>query len=207
MRESAKKVPGLPLHSYFAMILQTLREHTHESHRRLEGRLDLLERTISLGLYRDLLARFYGFYVPAEARLARLCFAMPALQDAQRRKEPLLVQDLKALGMSAGQIQSLPLCADLPALAMLPQALGCLYVLEGSTLGGQIISRHLQSVHDLDAGNGAAFFRSYGPEVGAMWRAFGAALCSYPAGPEEEKLILSAACETFSTLEAWLCDE
>jgi len=40
-----------------------------------------------------------------------------------------------------------------------------------------------------------------------MWRAFGVALNSYTAGPEEETLMIGAACETFTTLESWLCDE
>ncbi len=189
------------------MILQRLREQTHESHQRLEGRLDLLQRALSIDHYRNLLARFYGFYVPAEARLTELCQSIPEVQFPLRRKGHLLVQDLEALGLSGLQREALPLCENLPALMQAAQALGCLYVLEGSTLGGQIISRHLQSVHGLEAENCSAFFRSYGSQVGVMWRAFGVALNSYTAGPEEETLMIGAACETFTTLESWLCDE
>lgn len=189
------------------MILQRLREETQESHKRLESRLDLLERALALDGYRDLLGRFYGFYVPVETQLDRLCQnTLPDLQFPQRRKIHWLIQDLKALGWTGRQVEALPLCGVLPTLALFPQALGCLYVLEGSTLGGQIISRHLHSVHGIDAETGAAFFRSYGSHVGAMWRAFGAAITSYEAGQEEETMIIRAACETFATLETWLCD-
>lgn len=190
------------------MILQRLREETHENHKRLESRLDLLQRALSLERYRDLLARFYGFYGPIEPLLDGLCRErLPALEMEKRRKSPLLEQDLERLGRNRAYIESLPRCAALPALNDTPQALGCLYVLEGSTLGGQIISRHLKELHGLDGDNGAAFFRSYGPHVGAMWRAFGAVVNSYPAGPLEETRMVRAACETFMTLESWLCDE
>jgi heme oxygenase len=190
------------------MILQRLREQTQPSHKRLESRLDLLERVLSLDRYRALLARFYGFYVPVEASLERLCrSSLPELQYPQRRKAHLLVQDMEALGSSRAQIDALPLCQDLPTLHSFPQALGCLYVLEGSTLGGQIISRHLHGVHGLDAENCSAFFRSYGPQVGVMWRAFGAALDAYPLGQEEDIIVMHAACETFGALETWLCHE
>lgn len=193
---------------YANMILQRLRAETQENHKRLESRLDLLERALSLERYRELVARFYGFYVPMESCLEAICReALPQVEYSQRRKLPWLVQDLERLGLSREQVEALPMCAQLPEVREAAQALGCLYVLEGSTLGGQIISRHLQSVHGLDAENGAAFFRSYGPQIGPMWRAFGAAITAYPAGVEEEQRILRAACETFMTLETWLCDE
>lgn len=190
------------------MILQRLREQTHESHKRLEVRLDLLHAALSLDRYRRLLARFYGFYVPVETSLAGLCQNnVPDLQFTQRRKVHLLVQDLEALGLSQQQVRELPLCNNGPTLSSFPQALGCLYVLEGATLGGQIISRHLHSVHGIHPENGGAFFGSYGPNVGRMWRAFGATLTAYAGVQEEEAVIIGAACDTFATLETWLCDE
>ena len=188
-------------------LLQRLRAETQESHQRLESRLDLLQTALSLKCYRDLLARFYGFYVPVEVSLSMWCDTeIPCVQFAQRVKVPLLAQDLKALGWNAMQIAALPMCKALPALRCAPQALGCLYVLEGATLGGQIISRHLQQIHGLNAENGSAFFCSYSDRVGEMWRAFGSALNAYPVGPAEEALIVGAACETFAALETWLCD-
>ena len=190
------------------MILQRLREHTHENHKRLEARLDLLHAALSLDAYRALLARFYGFYVPVETCLAEMCQNSALdVQFPQRRKAHFLVQDLEILGLSRQQITALPLCANGPALSVFPQALGCMYVLEGATLGGQLISRHLQSVHGISEENGGAFFHSYGPDVRIMWRAFGAALTSYADRMAEDTLILSAACDTFAALEKWLCDE
>jgi heme oxygenase len=54
-------------------------------------------------------------------------------------------------------VGALPQYHDLPDIEDWPRMLGCLYVLEGATLGGQIISRHLQRTLHIDAINGAAF--------------------------------------------------
>ena len=190
------------------MIMQRLREETQENHKRLEIRLDLLQNTLLIDRYRKLLARFYGFYVPVETSIEKLCQnRIPELQFSQRRKVNFLFQDLEALGLSKPQVEALPLCDNLPTLTLMSEALGCMYVLEGATLGGQIISRHLQSVHDIHETNGGAFFHSYGSDRGAMWRTFGTALTAYAAATEEDTIIIRAACSTFATLETWLCDE
>lgn len=190
------------------MILQRLREQTQENHKRLEIRLDLLQAALSMDRYRMLLARFYGFYVPVETTLAGLCEnRLPELQFPQRCKVKYLVRDLEALGLSSRQVEGLPLCNKGPALTLFPEALGCMYVLEGATLGGHLISRHLQSVHGIYETNGGAFFNSYGSDRGAMWRNFGMALRSYATVQEEETIIITAACSTFAALETWLCDE
>jgi heme oxygenase len=157
--------------------------------------------------YRDLLERFYGFYVPVEDRLATLWNALtPGFDYQPRRKAHLLRHDLFALGLSGQDIEALTLCVALPALDGSAQALGCAYVLEGATLGGQVIGRHLERVHGIDGHNGGAFFHSYGPHVGRMWREFGDALTAYSAHhAEEQEAIVAAAGDTFVRLEAWLC--
>lgn len=190
------------------MILQCLREQTHDCHKRLEQRLDLLDTMLSLERYRALLRRFYGFYIPMERRLGEV-FSQGSdlVQFSRRRKVGYLAQDLEILGVTQEYQESLPLCDSLPIVALLPQALGCLYVLEGSTLGGQIISRHLERTHGIGIENGGAFFLSYGPDVAMMWRAFGTALTAYAAEHDEDARIIQAARETFSALEAWLCNE
>ena len=49
--------------------------------------------------------------------------------------------------------------------------MGRLYVLEGSTLGGAFIDRHLATVPEL-SGLRLRAFSPYGPETGAMWQGF-----------------------------------
>ena len=52
------------------------------------------------------------------------------------------------------------------------KALGCLYVLEGATLGGVLIARHVRASLGFDGDAGSAFYLGYGPRTGAMWRGF-----------------------------------
>jgi heme oxygenase (biliverdin-IX-beta and delta-forming) len=180
-----------------AELLFTLRNATGPLHKRLETNLNLLSPSFSRMNYLCLIQAFWGYYHPLEASLTRV----PELHDwlpdiAMRRKLPLLAVDLKALGIDSNALDKLPACTDLAT------ALGCLYVLEGSTLGGQVISRHLKNVFNLDAENGAAFFTGYGEQTGAMWQTFRAVLITATV---DENALIHAACETFITLERWLC--
>ena len=44
--------------------------------------------------------------------------------------------------------------------------LGAMYVMEGSTLGGQLIARHVELVLGLTAGQGNAHFRGHNERTG-----------------------------------------
>ncbi len=57
-------------------------------------------------------------------------------------------------------------------------ALGCLYVLEGATLGGQVISRHLAKL-GIGPENGGRFFNGYGARTGEMWKSFQTSATAY----------------------------
>jgi len=185
--------------------LALLRQHTRIEHARLEDRLDIFTRLQGRDEYRALLIRMYGLYGPLEARLLEVGHrhALP-LDVAARRKAPLLERDLAVLGLDSMARAAIPRCAALPALDSAVTALGCLYVLEGATLGGQLIARHLERHLGIGTDTGAAFFTAYGERVGAMWRAVGAALAAYTCAPGEEEAMVGAARATFEAFEGWL---
>ena len=123
----------------------------------------------------------------------------PVLRE--RRKLPLLEADLRFHQVDTGSLQRLD-----PGL--LPQfreqtgtLLGSMYVVEGSTLGGQLISRELERSSGFYSGLGYSFFRSYGKKVGQQWKAFTAMLETAPA--EEEEAILLGANATFAAFARW----
>ncbi len=186
------------------MILTRLKDETRQSHQATEQQLDLFNRMLTKSDYSRLLGRFWGFYVPIESKLNQvvglneLPLNLPA-----RQKKPLLERDLTSLDWNELAIQALPWCADLPALDSVPHALGCLYVLEGSTLGGQIISRLLQERFGITPDNGGRFFASYGPDVRSMWKAFGETVTGYSTGPQVEDAIVDSAIETFAAFGRW----
>ncbi len=184
-----------------------LKQGTRAYHDALEGKMAPLLDTLSIHTYTDLLQKLFGFYKPLEERIA----ALPASQDLpvdleRRQKAPLLAKDLLWLKMTQPQLSQLTWCERLPEVKSITEALGCLYVLEGATLGGQIISRHLKKNLALDGDRGCAFFCSYGDEVGLMWESFREALSSHCAkhGRIEEEQLVKSACETFVSLDYWL---
>jgi heme oxygenase len=211
------------------MILERLREETRPAHERLETRIDLLGRPWSRAFYISLLRKFYGFYAVLEPAI----FACPewkaqGFDTEGRHKLPLLRHDLLRLGLSPSTIESIPLCRNVPVPENFAQALGCAYVLEGSTLGGKIISRHLHQVlggHTTGPQQGAektdiekaatpasegelscAFFGCYGSQVGEMWRGFVAFLNSRELTAHEQDALVASASATFAMLEAWMLD-
>ena len=192
------------------MILSRLRETTKPYHDRLEQHLALLETPLTVERYRRLLQRFYGYYVPLEKAAVPLAAQLPflPLDLPRRRKTPLLERDLSALGVNAGTRAELPCCRALPSLKTVPTLFGCLYVLEGATLGGQLITRHLQQTLNIFPENGGSFFASYGPAVGVMWKEFGSVLMKYAeTAPEVQEAILISASATFQTLHNWMAEE
>lgn len=181
------------------MIMARLKQETKTYHEQLEANpyaRAMSEGTLTREAYSEMLGRFYGYYRPIEAQLV----AMSPIDASARLKTHLLAKDLQLLGCDA---ESLPLCPDVPQLHTPARALGTMYVLEGATLGGQIITRQLKRF-DLTPENGVSFFNSYGDRVGEMWKAFIAAANAYAETHGHEDEIVDAACETFIQFERWL---
>jgi heme oxygenase len=84
-----------------------------------------------------------------------------------------------------------------PTLDTAAKAFGSIYVMEGATLGGQIITRHVKEHLDLTPENGGAFFNSYGPMVGPMWKGFGTAITAFAEKADADDEIVDSAKETF----------
>ncbi len=186
------------------MILAKLKEATKPAHLRLETTVDLLNSALDLESYQNLLRKFYGFYAPVEPQLLRVIKQQSIDFDYEDRlKVPLLKRDLQNLTGENFDFEIINLCRDSPALKTFAQTLGCLYVLEGATLGGQIISRHLRQNLNLTAENGAAFFNSYGERVGQMWKAFGAMANEQAEKLNSDEEIIASAQETFTKFEKW----
>ena len=182
-------------------LLDRLRVETRPAHERIELALDIGARISSQGAYRALLSRFYGFHRAFEPQAERI-IADPAF-FVPRRKTPLLVRDLKALGLSSLEIERLPDCPLMP-IEERAAAFGALYVVEGSTLGGNVISKLVRKTLGLCPATGCAYFGSYGGEIGAQWTMFTARLLAV-SSPETDDLVVASASRTFARMEEWLC--
>lgn len=189
---------------YVPPVLQDLRAGTAELHIALEKRLPFFSDLLDTQAFVRLMKAYYGFYLPLENALLR-SDAIPADFDlTPRLKAPTLRTDLHALGVSAAALQGLPQCEQLPVIDSSAACLGVLYVLEGATLGGQILRREISSRLGLEADNGAAFLDVYGAATGRRWRDFIEYLGSRPMSAAERAAVVTAAQTTFSCFERWL---
>jgi heme oxygenase len=183
-------------------ILARLKAATRAEHDAIEATLDFLGPDLDRHAYQQRLARLFTFYEPLEPLLAGAAdWAHWGIDFDARRKSAHLAADLRWLGH--GPSASWPRCAALPPLSSAAAAFGCLYVLEGATLGGRIIARHLVGTLGLGADSGAGYFSAYGDRGGSMWKAFQAALTAFAEQTEDSEAIVASAVATFDALRLW----
>lgn len=185
-------------------LIQALRADTAQLHVALEKRLPFFSERLDLALYRRLMAAYYGFYQPLEQRLHALPLIPAGLDQSRRIKLPVLRADLQALGLDETAIQALPVCTALPEIESRAAALGVSYVLEGATLGGQILRRRVAEQLRLDGSNGAGFLNVYGELTGRRWKDFLAYLDHRNLDAAQTLEVTRAAKATFSYFEQWL---
>jgi len=182
-------------------VLDLLKTGTADIHQLIEQRVPVFHEDFNLEDYANLVEQFFGFWAPVEAGLSKVAaLREPDLALESRFKCSLLREDLLILGRDPSTVQQ---CETLPRLDTFLQGLACLYVLEGSTLGGQIISRRLQEKLQLSAGSGASFLNAYGGSVGARWIEF-KRFVSASVRPQDADDVVEAARETFLCFYEWL---
>ncbi len=175
-----------------ADAVTTLRTATRDHHQRVDSLMDLA-RMQEPGHYARVLQVLDAFLAGWEPAVLA---ALPARRHAwlrARSRRAFLRQDLQALGV-----------APLPAVHFAPlrdaaAAWGSLYVIEGSTLGGQFILRTLARA-GLDPQHGAAYFHGWGEATGAMWREVRELLAAELQAPVALAHACEAARHTFDSL-------
>jgi heme oxygenase len=180
-------------------IAGRLKTETAAAHDRLDARLDLLA---SRDRYAAALTRFWGFYAGAEPLLDRWHAEAGLLDWPERRKLEALRADLLALGHTPAEIEALPVrrFAGPPGVGT---GLGWLYVLEGATLGGAVIARHLRKQQTVPP-TAMRFHTLYGRQLGARWRAFHAALARWVGDDAvRSDVVVAGALSTFAAFEEW----
>lgn len=173
--------------------LALLRSATAETHQKLEERLTLLGPELATSSYANYLSGLLDAVEPLEQAL----LTVPDLQSAwpdvrERQKAPLLRQDLAELDCPAGPPGPLQYRID-----DLATALGVGYVLEGSTLGGEVLRREVERrLGPVPVG----YFRCYGDDLRARWVDFLHMLETAPIDDDEEQLV-EGAHFAFATVE------
>jgi heme oxygenase len=185
-------------------LREQLKCQTATLHLRIEAQLGLLESPLSLARYRQVLEAFYGFYAPIEIGLSRLAATGPPLGLPLRARAGLIESDLLALGLSRRELSELPWCAELPRLSCREHLAGCLYVLEGACLGGQVVAKALEQQLELAKGRGASFFVGDADGTAARWALVLTWLEGLVRVGARTEQIVASARATFFTLGRWL---
>lgn len=171
---------------------QRLRDATRDDHQRLEDSVDILRRVATAGGRRSLVEGFSSLHRDAEAALAPWLGGLPGLDFDARRRSGRLAKDVRALGGTTPPGPPIPVQG-------VPEALGLMYVLEGSTLGGRVIRKRLTGQGgDL---TGLSFLDPYGDAVGERWRAFLAVLEAEARSPADAEAMVGGALAGFRHAE------
>jgi len=176
-------------------LFARLKSGTEREHRDLESVIDPMKNFCSRDTYKAHLLKTWALYRSLEAALAELDWSTVGIDFSARRKTPLIEEDLRVLEVAR------PAWIGATFAFMrsdLDFALGCLYVLEGATMGGQIISRHLAKL-GIGPSNGGLFFNGYGAKTGEMWKSFQTAGTNYCVTEDQITEAVSGAKQTFGS--------
>jgi heme oxygenase (biliverdin-IX-beta and delta-forming) len=184
------------------LFLDNLRNATAQSHIALEAlpvSASVINSAVTNAKYARYLELMHDVVKDAEANIFPLLSAI--IPDLEARKKTALIeQDLAFLGhgkdgytrVFSGKIHQLT-----PAFA-----LGIMYTIEGSSLGGKIILKNINATLGHDQQNGAAFFSGYGGQTGSMWKAFLDNLMQYEAQNNAAEEIIAGANHAFDAIAA-----
>jgi len=184
---------------------QALRTATAEAHRQVELILALPGSIVDGVDYRRWLARFFAIYGPLEERLAEFSdWPQWNIELGTMGHTAGLRHDLTALGCDLNGIGRAP-AEMLPALNTFAEALGALYVLEGSKLGGRFILQDLAARLPAEIADAKDFFSGHGAESGSRWSAFKDSLDHYCVEhPGDLPTVIGGADGTFRAIGAWM---
>lgn len=170
-------------------LLRRLRAETTEVHARVERTTDVLARCRDRHSYALLLHGMREAYGPLESRIAASPDAPP--DWSARTKTDWLNSDLLALGFppwdSVGQHR----------IMNRDEVLGAMYVMEGATLGGAIVTKEIQR---MAAPLPHRFFFAYGSDRARMWRQFCDTLANHSRTADHAAVVESAT-QAFGLVE------
>lgn len=183
------------------MLAEKLKKNTLHSHQQLEkmlvGRMKAIR---SKEDYVKLLQLFYSYFGGLETLIDKYIGKSELNDYEERRKTQALANDIETLG---GKLMPKANAENLPEINNVLQAYGALYVIEGSTLGGKIISKMMAQQLGLNGGKGLSFFNGYGEDTDNKWEYFKNALNKLTKSSDKDKLVTDSANETFDKFKQW----
>ncbi|MES2704927.1 MAG: biliverdin-producing heme oxygenase [Bacteroidota bacterium] len=180
------------------LFISHLRAATGASHKALE-QLPLSLNLTADHVDRDAYVRYLEIMYPVIRSVERFVFraVSDVLPDlSQRAKLHLLKADLDVLGGTA-ETATVP---GFDAAMSHAYAMGIMYVIEGSTLGGRVILKSVQPALAFGDLRGCNYFAGYGAATGPLWKGFLMQLMVYASKHNADNEIVAGANHAFSTI-------
>lgn len=179
------------------MIANLLRTKTAGGHESLESLMfvnEIMNNSLSIENYKKLLTINYIIHQKLENKLANMLDANLAeqLDMKNRLKLSALEKDLAYWDIDPLTLPELNFDLFIPEQNN-AAVLGALYVLEGATLGGNVIKKHILANPNF-AGHedGLNYYGVYGEQLSSKWKTFVSVLNETVAEPDYERCINSA---------------
>ncbi len=185
--------------------VKRLREATHPAHERLDTFIMAAQPFASRDRFGLFVKMQYRFHRDLDALFfdSRLDALLPDLQG--RRRLALIEQDLADLGLTPPQTAAAPRFQP-GRQGDLAEALGWLYVVEGSNLGAAFLLKDAARL-GLDENFGARHLAGAPEGRGLHWRSFTAALDAAPLSNEEDERVVAGSMAAFAAVEAYAREE
>ncbi len=179
------------------MVSTELREATKTAHLELERKvIQKLKDIRSNSDYADLLSYFYAYFSRLEQAIEPHITGDILPDYKERRKADRLKNDMADLGSADTPLPQ----TETPVITNPLEAMGALYVMEGSVMGGGIIIKMLAEKGGIT--QGISFFSGYGEATREKWTEFTAILDKLATTPEEKQAVINAANQTFERFSA-----
>lgn len=181
-------------------LFQQLHTATKPAHRALERNLNLLQKPVSAARIERALKKFLGFHLVWESGFSNSEVFTQLMMNRGRAR--LAASDLEALGLSHEEIARVPVSEAAAALHRSAEiTMGSLYVMEGSTLGGEVIAKALRAETWLPA-QGLQYFSPPNRDARSDWNEL-KTWAETRFAPATWDLIEQGAQETFSLMNTW----
>jgi heme oxygenase len=166
----------------------------------------LMGKDVTEDYYKKYLSALYGFIAGFEK------YIFPVLNDLvpdldQRKKTAAIEHDLEKLKVDFSAFEAMP---ESYFKSMYPDpyaALGALYVLESSTLGGHLVQEHLKAALGEKTADKISYFIMHGDRSDTMWQRFLKNFAAVAENNDKTEIIIDAALRTYRLLDQLMTDE
>jgi heme oxygenase len=180
--------------------LKFLTKSFHDSLETVPLSVELASATITKERYINYLKVLYAIHYKFENLIQNMEeWSSYDINPHKRSRLQLIKEDLTALDAST---ENILLEIDLHVNWSFPVAVGVLYVLEGSTMGGQILSQRLSHLIGNDTLSATRYFQAYKDDTIILWSEYCDFLVQYgDDNPEKTSEVILSACSMFLIMQ------